>query len=266
MHTIDIKSVSNIRDLGGIKTADGRQVAEKRLLRSGALNKLQRDDYEFLIDEYHLKKVVDMRTDSESKYSPDNIDGRMQLVHIPILDKRTLGVTFDKAADMLTMLTEGSKLLKETGGTSHRYMVRNYTKFVTEDFCLKAFESFFRLLLDTPEGAVLWHCSAGKDRAGTSALLLLLLLGVDRETAVNDYLFSNRCYVEFNRHMLKVLQQKGADDFTVEQAEGFLIVKKEYIDIVLSEVDRVGGIEKFAESRLHLGEQDIIRLRNMYLI
>lgn len=265
MNLIKLTNTPNTRDLGGMPTADGRHIAFNRLIRSGALNKITNDDYQLLLDKHNLVTVVDMRTDTEIQSSPDKIDECVAFFHNPILDRRTLGVTFDKATDMFSMLVAGAELLRENNATSSQYMVANYTKFVQNEFCLNAFNNFFKILLDTPKGAVLWHCTAGKDRAGTSALLLEMLLGVERQLAVQDYLNSNECYQLFNQNMLKKLHEQGADQFAIEQAEGFLIVKQQYIDIVLSEIDKAGGIENFAKSKLKLTDSDILQLRNMYL-
>ncbi len=265
MNVIKLTNAPNTRDLGGMPTADGRHIAHNRLIRSGALNKITNEDYQLLLDKYNLVTVVDMRTDTEIQSSPDKIDQRVSFFHNPILDRRTLGVTFDKATDMFSMLVAGAELLRENNATSSQYMVANYTKFVQNEFCLNAFHNFLKILLDTPKGAVLWHCTAGKDRAGTSALILEMLLGVDRQVAVKDYLDSNICYQQFNEYMLKRLQEQGADSFAIEQAEGFLIVKQQYIDIVLSEIDAAGGIEAFAKSKLQLTDDDIQQLRQLYL-
>lgn len=265
MNVIKLTNAPNTRDLGGMPTSDGRHIAYNRLIRSGALNKITDADYQLLLDKYNLVAVVDMRTEMEVNSSPDNIDGRVKFFHNPILDKRTLGVTFDKATDMFSMLVAGAELLRENNATSIQYMIANYTKFVKNSFCLEGFRNFFKILLNTPSGAVLWHCTAGKDRAGTSALILEMLLGVDRQVAVKDYLDSNICYQQFNEHMLKKLQEQGADRFAIDQAEGFLIVKQQYIDIVLSEIDASGGIEEFAKSKLQLTDNDIMQLRQLYL-
>ena len=57
-----------------------------------------------------------------------------------------------------------------------------------------AYRSLFELLLEPSRHALLFHCSAGKDRTGFGAALLLIALGVPRETAVADYLATNRIW------------------------------------------------------------------------
>jgi hypothetical protein len=52
------------------------------------------------------------------------------------------------------------------------------------------YKKFFELLLAQNSGALLYHCSAGKDRTGVATALLLSALGVDRETVIKDYLLS----------------------------------------------------------------------------
>lgn len=68
---IPLESLPNTRDLGGIRTADGRSIRLRRLLRSGALAGISDADREKLLKEYNLKTVIDFRTDTEREEKPD---------------------------------------------------------------------------------------------------------------------------------------------------------------------------------------------------
>ena len=61
-----------------------------------------------------------------------------------------------------------------------------YRKFVG-DYCVSRYSRFVQILLEDHDKAVLWHCSAGKDRAGVGAVIIEEILGVPRETIISDY-------------------------------------------------------------------------------
>ena len=56
-----------------------------------------------------------------------------------------------------------------------------YARFVNDDFSLSQYRRFIGLLSEPREKAILWHCTAGKDRTGTGAMFIQELLGVGRE-------------------------------------------------------------------------------------
>lgn len=66
----------------------------------------------------------------------------------------------------------------------------------------------FDILLANQDGSVLWHCTAGKDRAGFGTALVLSALGVDKNTVIDDYMLSNKYRADENKKQLKPLQQK----------------------------------------------------------
>lgn len=72
------------------------------------------------------------------------------------------------------------------------YMAGLYRAMMQSESALAAYRDFFDLLLAGPQ-TLLWHCSAGKDRAGIAAALVLCALGVSRQEIMEDYLLTNRC-------------------------------------------------------------------------
>ena len=84
------------------------------------------------------------------------------------------------------------KLLVQQMSTSEKaaeeYMAGLYRNLVMDPFSRQQYRKFFGILLDQKEGAVLWHCSAGKDRVGVGTALLLSALGIPRETILADYM------------------------------------------------------------------------------
>lgn len=169
---IPLKKLINTRDLGGLTVRDGRTIRPKRLLRSGALFEAAPEDCEVLLRDYHLKVIIDFRTSAERAGSPDPELPGVENFHLPVYD--SVGFTREDGSDEnlsgLAMRLTGHA----AGGDG--WMTGLYRGFVTDG--APKYRQFFELLLKQREGAVLWHCTAGKDRAGTAAILLLRALGV----------------------------------------------------------------------------------------
>ena len=90
---ITLEGLHNTRDLGGFKSTDGRQIRYKKLIRSGELYRATENDKIRLSKEYHLKKIIDFRTETERSGKPDpEIDGAVYIAD-PILKEETLGIT-----------------------------------------------------------------------------------------------------------------------------------------------------------------------------
>ena len=104
------------------------------------------------------------------------------------------------------------KLLVQQMSTSEKaaeeYMAGLYRNLVMDPFSRQQYRKFFGILLDQKEGAVLWHCSAGKDRVGVGTALLLSALGVPRETILADYMMVNTFTAEVVESRLEELNER----------------------------------------------------------
>ena len=185
---IPFEGLPNTRDMGGIAGADGRRVVCGKLLRSGALDGATSHDLDLLRDGYRLRTVVDLRTEEERRKKPDPEDALpdVRFVDAPILNPASLGIAKEGgikglAEAMLTIEGHPGDLMK-----------RIYVSTMTNEKGQRGFASFFEAVLTTKEGSVLWHCSAGKDRTGIAAALLLHVLGASDDDIMEDYLASNR--------------------------------------------------------------------------
>ena len=94
-------------------------------------------------------------------------------------------------------------------------MIRMYRAFAG-DYAVKGYAEFVRLLLQGNKKAMLWHCTAGKDRAGTAAVIIEEILGIPREVIIADYLTTNE---HLKGELIKltafVKQQAGTDNTAV---------------------------------------------------
>ena len=173
-----LEGASNFRDLGGYPGAGGARVRRGRVFRSDHLAALTAGDRESL-GALRLTHSIDFRGVHESAELPYRIDGvrNVALCIEPTVVQR-LRVLLSQGQTPST--AETVELMRDT----YRGFVRDHGP---------TFARFLRHLLAHPT-PVVFHCTAGKDRTGFAAALLLDVLGVPRPTIMEDYLLTNELY------------------------------------------------------------------------
>lgn len=163
---------SNFRDLGGYRTTDGRHVRWGMIYRSASTAMLTPEDLQ-AVKGLGLRDMVDFRSNEERALAPTRIDG-----------VRYTAVGYS----MLPMVQEAAKHAKagqsQTIETMFPLMYSDLPVSITPQL---------RALFDRlahPDGPLEFNCSAGQDRTGLAAALILEALGVPRETIYADYLLS----------------------------------------------------------------------------
>ncbi|MDO4333664.1 MAG: tyrosine-protein phosphatase [Eubacteriales bacterium] len=266
---IPLTGLPNTRDLGGMPTADGRTIRSGKLLRSGDLHELTEADGQMLREKYFLKKVIDFRTSEECRERPDQpVDG-VAYLHLPILDEQALGITREKESDqnvinsvLMGVLKSGS----DPGKAAEDYMKRMYASFLQSTFARQQYRRFFMELLTGSDGSILWHCTAGKDRAGLGTMLLLYALGVDRELILMDYMKVN----EYSGPVVE-RQSRLAVESTGQKAAGEVVrklfsVEPSYLEAVYEEIDRdFGSMDDFLRNEMGLDAEKRRILQDLYL-
>lgn len=258
---IHLESLENTRDLGGFPTSDGRKIKPHRLIRSGELSKITESDIEILKNEYNLKKIIDLRTDMEMSHKPDpEIDG-VESEHIPFVDTQTVGITYEK-----NIFATAIKKVKSMDMPANEYMENMYRALITNENSLKNIARFFEVLLETEDGAILFHCSAGKDRVGAACMVILSILGVEKETIIRDYLATEKFGAKFSKKYRMLAKVMSKSKKVSDYAKVFLSTNKEFILAMYDEVEkRYGTVENYAEKCLGLDEEKRERLKSLYL-
>lgn len=258
---IHLQGADNTRDLGGFKTTDGRVIKKHRLIRSGELSKLTYSDVQILINEYGLKKIVDLRTDMEVSHKPDpEIEG-VEFEHIPFVDTQTVGITREK-----NIVVSALKKIKSMDESATDYMESMYRSLITSEHCIKNIKRFFEVLLENEEGSVVFHCSAGKDRVGAACMILLSILGVPQSTIIKDYLATQKFGQKYNQRYETLAKWLSKNKKISEYAGIFLSTNKDFILAMYDEVEkRYGTIENYAEQCLGLDKEKQEKLKAMYL-
>ena len=175
---VSLQGASNFRDLGGYALADGRRVRRGRVFRSDHLADLTAADLAS-IEGLALRHSIDFRGATECADRPYRSAGVTHIaMHIEPTVVRRLRERM--TAGQVPSVDETVAMMCET-----------YHDFVHEHGA--TFGRFLRHLLAQPT-PVVFHCTAGKDRTGFAAALLLSVLGVDRDTIMQDYLLTNQLY------------------------------------------------------------------------
>jgi len=160
--------IGNRRDLGGIETRDGRRIRPGCLVRSAHLAQAEAADLE------GIAAVIDLRTPGERAQEADRTFD-CEYLPIPVFDDVQAGISHEQGTDewvLPDMAILYGRLVRECTGS-----LRKIVKAIMEH--------------DFSRGAVLWHCTEGKDRCGITTALVLEALGVDREVIREDYLKTN---------------------------------------------------------------------------
>lgn len=263
---IGLTGVYNTRDIGGYRALDGRVIRPKRLIRSGALGALTLDDIRILTQEYHLKTVIDFRTLEEVEENPDpNIEG-VALYLNPILSGAQMGITREGENDAVSMVDMMITYGKQLGEHPEQFGAQIYPPLIREEFPRSQYRKFFEILLKQEEGAVLWHCTAGKDRAGTGTALLLSALNVDRDTIIHDYLLTNTFISVQTEEIIRMVSEKTADPQILNAVKVLNSVQEEYLLTVFDTIDEIyGSMETFLETQMGLTPDKLTKLQDMYL-
>ncbi|MEY9965662.1 protein-tyrosine phosphatase [Streptacidiphilus sp. MAP12-16] len=208
--SLGLQAAVNARDLGGYRTTDGRTVRTGVALRGDALNRLTDADLDTLTA-LGVRQVVDLRglneveengSDRLPGLDPADADraeltdgraiaaeGPVRLVHLPVYSPDH--DIYVSLRDVLAGQDAAAQhaLLGDGGG--ERIMTEMYRWFVTDEVIRGRFAETVRLLADPDGTPLLFHCTAGKDRTGWTAAIVLTALGVDRATVYEDYLLTN---------------------------------------------------------------------------
>lgn len=270
---IRLQKLYNTRDLGGMKTADGRTIKKNCLIRSGQLYAATVEDIETLRS-CGVMQILDLRTAQEKKEKPDPQISGAGYVHMPILTDMMQGITREEAADKQILSQEEMFAgIGENPELMIKYMTKVYQLFVMDEHAIAQYARFLNLILENESGATLWHCVGGKDRAGFGAVLVQECLGVSREDIMEDYLFTNECLKTESDQMFASMKAQYHITSDEEAAKLEKVVqaihaaKEEYLNGIYQTVEEThGNFKTFLEKALGMGEDKIAKMRERFLV
>lgn len=252
--SMGLESAANWRDLGGYVTENGQTVLSGIIYRSNTLSTLTSED-QMKITELDVMTTYDLRTDAEVQSDPDKIPPGISYVRLNVLADATSAAP----AQLLAMMSDPETANEELGGGKiDAAFIEGYRGFITLPSAQSAYGRLFHDLTDSDKTPVVFHCTTGKDRTGWAAAAFLTLLGVSRETVMEDFLRSNEYILPLYTDLIDQFEFAGGDRAIPEAIFG---VKESYLNASFDEVAaNYGSIEVYFDKALGIdaAEQQVI--------
>ena len=252
---LDFAGGTNFRELGGYEADEGKHVKWGQIWRGIPTCKLTGEADRAKLDALGLRLILDLRSVEEAKKEPDYVPDGARLVQI-------CGLCAEDGHEIAFAPGDIDRLMASApeGYDVPRVM---YRRMLTGN---KAFKELFRAL-EAGETPILFHCSAGKDRTGVAAMLILLALGASDETICADYAQTNVC----RRAEIEAVMQEHADEIAADPScrnhyYRMAGVEPELAPFVLDTIrSQFGSAENYLEAEYGLTPARLMRLRRMYL-
>ena len=266
---LPVKGIVNARDLGGYEVAGGRHVITGKLIRSAHLADATNADIAYL-DSLSVALVVDFRQEIEKNGKTDR----------DIPGARYLALPIDASGNMAANATEEEKkkmsgkkkfdvkkvILFAAFNDKAKTIAREmYPTLLFNPECQQQFARFLRLVVETENGTVLYHCTQGKDRTGIASALLLAALGADRETIVADFDATNQVYEKDVKKYSRRVWLWGGKEEEIAVVKAFLGANTENFVKALDTIDQqYGSLEAYLKGPLGMKDEDFRLLRERY--
>lgn len=225
---IALEDEDNMRDLGGFVGQDERRVLYRKLFRSGELSKLTEADKDTLTA-LGIEQIIDLRTASEREELPDKVPEDIIRYNLPLnVESSSSHEEFERA--IINGWIDAEEAMVDFFANIDSIKLVNWKKF-------------FDLIEENK--STLLHCTAGKDRAGMTTALVLVSLGVDRDTIIKDFMASNTYLSESIEEIVDSLDSLYGNN-AGELLRPLHRVEEDYILAFLDEIDtRYGSIDAF---------------------
>ena len=251
LRVLPLQGGRNFRDLGGYRTTDGHHVKWGLLFRSGSMHGLTPADYTYL-EGRGIQVVCDFRSTAERTSEPANWPAD----HDPVV------LSEDYALMSSAAIPKGD--MRQWDAEQARVAVAATYPAMLQYFAGQYRRMFAALLAG--HAPLAFNCSAGKDRTGVAAALLLTALGVPRHTVIEDYLLTNTTLD--SAAMIKASSGAAAKQvpFPAPVLAALLTADRSYIEAALHALDaHQGGANGYFRDELQLSPADIRHLRALYL-
>jgi protein-tyrosine phosphatase len=262
---IHLDGTFNLRDLGGYVSEDGRTVIWGRFLRSDALGKISDSGVKYL-DAMHLHTVIDFRNLKERTKVPDCLDVKWQYQYLdPQADTAALASAApkddqEKISHLLDIAStvQGRSVLE----AKKNEMIGQYQEFVSGSESKRVYAKFVHICMQTNALPILFHCRGGKDRTGFAALLILSMLGVDRDTINEDYMLTAENMQRRNESRMNDYKKYTDNSYVLEYLHCLMMTKSEYIDAAWNELECYGGIQRYLNNELNVDDAMLKHFKN----
>jgi protein-tyrosine phosphatase len=252
---LGLEGAPNFRDLGGYETADGRSVKWRRLYRSDALSALTPADLA-RVSELGIRLVCDFRSEPERQAEPD----RLPASDPPVVAALPIGAESFMVKDLRERIASGDL----EGLDLRQMMIEGNRQFATR--YAPQYAAMFERLSRPENLPALVHCTAGKDRAGFASALILTLLGVPRETVMEDFLLSNHYTQAQTRRRLWMIELFSLFRTDSDALRPLFGVEPEYLEAAFEAIEkRYGDFDTYRRDALGIDDAELAAFRSQML-
>jgi len=243
----------NFRDLGVYLTDDDRVVSWRKIFRCGHLASLTESDLD-LLERLKVTAVHDFRREDEQERSPS------QPIRAEFHDDYAMSI------GSMSKFWEYMASEQLTAESAHELVVGSYRSCVND--VAPHYARLFRSLLKADGNASIFHCSAGKDRTGLAAALILSALGVPRDVVVEDYLLTQE-YFDSDALILTVeqhLRDAKVEHWERSWLQPYCGVHRDNVEAFFDGVEAgYGSVGNYLQQGLGLSERDLLNFQTLYL-
>ncbi|MGL4632272.1 MAG: tyrosine-protein phosphatase [Leadbetterella sp.] len=237
---VSMQGTSNFRDLGGYPTQSGKYVKWNKIFRSADISALTDHDLT-VMQGLNISHICDFRGPDEIKTKPDRYPSGIVYVNLPA------------GSENVNPNANYARMNRDS------MMISFYSR--TDHLKAKYKPMFDQLLELKEEQSLLFHCTAGKDRTGMGAALILSALGVSSDYIIADYTATNR-YWE-NSHMQEKMIKSG---IPAKNVKAMMSADPNYIKVFFDSINaKYGSMDKFLKNEMELSKDKIKALRMMFL-
>ena len=243
---IDTHGTFNFRDFGGYATSTDRQIKSNLLFRCGSPDLIETDEAKDLQEKFAIRTIIDLRHPDELRPTRGAL--------VPLVDNRYHLSVIDDSQSMKSN-TAALDVAYGVGQSGPRY-------FSLLERGEAMWREVVRVILNPESYPILAHCTAGKDRTGLTAALLLELLGVDDDTIAEDYALSSRSA----DRLYDYLVEGGRElEGTRQEAIERMLTPREYMDDFLSLLHENYGDAETYIKKLGFTDADVQGIRQFLL-
>lgn len=244
----------NFRDIGGLKTKDGKIMKSGILYRSDDISRLTSNDMAAL-EGYNLRVICDLRTVNERKSKSYDIPQHWGL--------RVVQVPIHHGSQDFTRFQFFRFLVGKSNDIDFEKMIRDfYHCMVTERTA--EIKEVFTLVAQAGHVPALIHCTGGKDRTGFIAALIQLVVGVPHETVIEQYLLSNTLVKPRMKKVERFIRWMSLWQVSPERIKPMLVVRREYLEEALDYIlQQDGSIENYLIKTCGIEESTLKALQSM---
>lgn len=248
---LKINGGHNFRDMGGYQAAGGRTVRWATLYRSGIMSKIESSEIA-LLESLGIVSICDLRTTKERQHRPTTWHEGSP-VEMVVRD-------YDMSAGIL------KNLIKRPDTTSAE--IAGHMHAIYRDLLEEQSESYIGLFRRLVDGKVplAFNCTAGKDRTGIAAALILSVLGVSRADIMDDYALTNASI----DGLIDLMSQDEdyADWYNQQPEAAYPLLRAEplYLEGMFDELEtRYGGLDAYLAKILSVGPAEVEAIRTHLL-